>query len=119
MNKDELNGKGDQVKGKAKQAWGDLTDNEQLHTRASPTRPPERSRRDSARRGGRSETPSTTSRIRSRNRQSSGLAPDGAACGEAGARLSLNPSVRKRARLQQTPASVIFERFWTALGHPI
>jgi uncharacterized protein YjbJ (UPF0337 family) len=31
MNKDELNGKGDQVKGKAKQAWGDLTDNEQLH----------------------------------------------------------------------------------------
>ena len=31
MNKDELNGKGDQVKGKVKQAWGDLTDNERLH----------------------------------------------------------------------------------------
>ena len=31
MNKDEVNGKGDQVKGKVKQAWGDLTDNEQLH----------------------------------------------------------------------------------------
>lgn len=31
MNKDELDGKGDQVKGKVKQAWGDLTDNERLH----------------------------------------------------------------------------------------
>ncbi len=31
MNKDELNGKGDQAKGKVKQAWGDLTDNQQLH----------------------------------------------------------------------------------------
>ena len=31
MNKDELNGKGDQIKGKAKQAWGDVTDNENLH----------------------------------------------------------------------------------------
>ena len=31
MNKDELNGKGDQVKGKAKQAWGDITDNERIH----------------------------------------------------------------------------------------
>ncbi len=31
MNKDELNGKGDQVKGKVKQAWGDLTDNERVH----------------------------------------------------------------------------------------
>ncbi len=31
MNNDELNGKGDQVKGRAKQAWGDLTDNERLH----------------------------------------------------------------------------------------
>jgi uncharacterized protein YjbJ (UPF0337 family) len=31
MNKDELNGKGDQVKGKVKQAWGDLTDDERLH----------------------------------------------------------------------------------------
>ena len=31
MNNDELNGKGDQVKGKVKQAWGDLTDNERLH----------------------------------------------------------------------------------------
>ena len=31
MNKDELNGKGDQVKGKVKQAWGDLTNNERVH----------------------------------------------------------------------------------------
>ncbi len=31
MNRDELNGKGDQVKGKAKQAWGDITDNERMH----------------------------------------------------------------------------------------
>ena len=31
MNRDELNGKSDQVKGKAKQAWGDVTDNERLH----------------------------------------------------------------------------------------
>ena len=30
-NRDELDGKVDQVKGKAKQAWGDLTNNEQLH----------------------------------------------------------------------------------------
>lgn len=30
-NRDELNGKKDQVKGKVKQAWGDLTDNERLH----------------------------------------------------------------------------------------
>ena len=29
-NRDELDGKKDQVKGKAKQAWGDLTDNERL-----------------------------------------------------------------------------------------
>jgi uncharacterized protein YjbJ (UPF0337 family) len=31
MNKDELNGKGDQIKGKVKQAWGDLTDNDRVH----------------------------------------------------------------------------------------
>ncbi|HEX5475823.1 MAG TPA: CsbD family protein [Vicinamibacterales bacterium] len=31
MNRDELDGKGEQIKGKAKQAWGDLTDNERLH----------------------------------------------------------------------------------------
>ena len=31
MNRDELNGKKDQVKGKAKQAWGDVTDNEKVH----------------------------------------------------------------------------------------
>jgi uncharacterized protein YjbJ (UPF0337 family) len=31
MNKDELNGKGDQVKGKAKQAWGNLTNDQELH----------------------------------------------------------------------------------------
>jgi uncharacterized protein YjbJ (UPF0337 family) len=31
MNRDELNGKADQVKGKVKQAAGDLTDNERLH----------------------------------------------------------------------------------------
>src|SRR5215471_3052310 len=29
MNKDEMKGKADQVKGRAKQAWGDLTNNEQ------------------------------------------------------------------------------------------
>ena len=29
-NRDELNGKKEQVKGKVKQAWGDLTDNEPL-----------------------------------------------------------------------------------------
>ena len=31
MNKDELDGKVDQLKGKVKQATGDLTDNERLH----------------------------------------------------------------------------------------
>ena len=31
MNRDELNGKGEQLKGKLKQAAGDLTDNERLH----------------------------------------------------------------------------------------
>lgn len=31
MNNDELNGKTDKVKGRAKQAWGDLTNNERLH----------------------------------------------------------------------------------------
>jgi uncharacterized protein YjbJ (UPF0337 family) len=31
MNRDELEGKTDQVKGRAKQAWGDLTKDEQLH----------------------------------------------------------------------------------------
>ena len=31
MNRDELDGKVDQLKGKVKQATGDLTDNQQLH----------------------------------------------------------------------------------------
>jgi uncharacterized protein YjbJ (UPF0337 family) len=31
MNKDELNGKTDQIKGKAKQAWGDVTNDQRLH----------------------------------------------------------------------------------------
>ena len=31
MNRDELNGRADKLKGKVKQAAGDLTDNEQLH----------------------------------------------------------------------------------------
>ena len=31
MNKDEFEGRKDQLKGKAKQAVGDLTDNERLH----------------------------------------------------------------------------------------
>ena len=31
MNRDELNGKTDQVKGRAKQAWGDVTKDEQVH----------------------------------------------------------------------------------------
>ena len=31
MNRDELDGKSEQVKGKAKQAWADLTDDERLH----------------------------------------------------------------------------------------
>ncbi len=31
MNRDELQGKADQLKGKLKQATGDLTDNPQLH----------------------------------------------------------------------------------------
>jgi uncharacterized protein YjbJ (UPF0337 family) len=31
MNNDELNGKGDQLKGRAKQAWGDITNNEKVH----------------------------------------------------------------------------------------
>jgi len=31
MNNDELNGKGDKVKGRAKQAWGDITNNQRLH----------------------------------------------------------------------------------------
>jgi uncharacterized protein YjbJ (UPF0337 family) len=31
MNRDELDGKTEQAKGKVKQAWGDLTDDERLH----------------------------------------------------------------------------------------
>ena len=31
MNRDELKGKNEQVKGRVKQAWGDITDNERLH----------------------------------------------------------------------------------------
>lgn len=31
MNRDELDGKGEQLKGKLKQAAGDLTDNDRLH----------------------------------------------------------------------------------------
>jgi uncharacterized protein YjbJ (UPF0337 family) len=31
MNRDELDGKGDQLKGRAKQAWGDVTNNDRLH----------------------------------------------------------------------------------------
>jgi uncharacterized protein YjbJ (UPF0337 family) len=31
MNRDELDGKTDQVKGRAKQAWGDVTSNERVH----------------------------------------------------------------------------------------
>ncbi|MEO6435639.1 MAG: CsbD family protein [Tepidisphaeraceae bacterium] len=31
MNRDELDGKGEQLKGKIKQAAGDLTDNDRLH----------------------------------------------------------------------------------------
>ena len=31
MNRDELEGKGEQIKGKIKQAAGDLTDNAELH----------------------------------------------------------------------------------------
>ena len=31
MNKNELNGKGEQIKGKTKQAWGDLTGDERIH----------------------------------------------------------------------------------------
>jgi uncharacterized protein YjbJ (UPF0337 family) len=31
MNKDEIDGKAEQLKGKVKQATGDLTDNESLH----------------------------------------------------------------------------------------
>ena len=30
-NQDELDGRTEQVKGKVKQAWGDLTDNERVH----------------------------------------------------------------------------------------
>jgi len=30
-NRDELDGKTEQVKGRVKQAWGDITDNERLH----------------------------------------------------------------------------------------
>ncbi len=31
MNRDELDGKGEKIKGKVKQAAGDLTDNDRLH----------------------------------------------------------------------------------------
>ena len=30
-NRDEVDGRTDQVKGRVKQAWGDITDNERLH----------------------------------------------------------------------------------------
>ncbi len=47
MNKDELDGKAEQLKGKVKQATGDLTDDEQLHDEGVQTRPRERSRKGS------------------------------------------------------------------------
>ena len=31
MNNDELNGKGEKAKGRVKQAWGDLTNDQKLH----------------------------------------------------------------------------------------
>jgi uncharacterized protein YjbJ (UPF0337 family) len=31
MNRDELDGKTDKMKGRAKQAWGDVTNNERVH----------------------------------------------------------------------------------------
>jgi uncharacterized protein YjbJ (UPF0337 family) len=31
MNQDELDGKADKIKGRAKQAWGDLTDDQRTH----------------------------------------------------------------------------------------
>ena len=31
MNRDEMDGKMDQVKGRAKQTWGDVTNNERVH----------------------------------------------------------------------------------------
>ena len=35
-NRDELDGKKEQAKGKVKQAWGDLTNNERLHDEGVP-----------------------------------------------------------------------------------
>ncbi len=31
MNRDELDGKGEKIKGRAKQAWGDLTNDQKTH----------------------------------------------------------------------------------------
>ena len=31
MNRDELDGKADKIKGRAKQAWGDVTNDDKLH----------------------------------------------------------------------------------------
>src|SRR4051812_48419657 len=51
MNRDEIDGKTESVKGKIKQAVGDLTDNQDLHDEGGGGRPPQKS--GSAGRGGR------------------------------------------------------------------
>ena len=60
MNKDEFEGKAEALKGKFKQAAGDLTDDDRFATRAPPTRWPATRRMPSAVDAGRSAKPSRT-----------------------------------------------------------
>ena len=61
MNRDELEGKAEQLKGKIKQAAGDLTDDRTSAMKAWRTRPPEPFRKGTGRPIARSARPSRTS----------------------------------------------------------
>ena len=65
-NRDELDGKTEQVKGRVKQAWGDLTNNEQLHDEGVADEAAGTSRKASGGRGARSASSSKTSAKTSR-----------------------------------------------------
>jgi hypothetical protein len=86
MNRDELKGKGEQLKGKVKQGVGDLTDNDRLkRRRVRPTRRPATSRRASAaaaaRWARRSRTSATSSRAEDFHRPAARPKDQGAGAG--------------------------------------
>ena len=97
MNRDELDGKAKQVKGKIKQGVGDLTDDERLR---------EEGLEDEAE-GDVQETLGTVRR------------KVGQAVKDLGETIKRQFSLFLRGDLIPLPLFVIFARFWSALGHPI